>query len=510
MRSIILAAAAALAVAAPAAAQGAPAAACVGGSAGEFACNAVDLLANFTPQELGGPPAGGCGSYPNLCANEVWGWTDPDSGKEYAVQGLANGVAFVDVSDPSAPVFLGRMPQPPGVNLSTWHSLKVYANHAFVGSEASGHGVQVFDLTRLRGLTGPPQTFTADARYTGNSNAHTIDINEDAGFLYIAGGTQTNSADCHGGGLHIVDISTPTSPAYAGCFDSVGYTHEAQCITYDGPDATYVGRQICAAYNQSHVAFVDVTNPAAPTLISSVSYPNTGYTHQGWFTEDRRYILVDDEFDTASPGTRTIVIDVADLDDPEFAFNYYGPLATYAHNLYIRGNYAFLSNYQGGLHILDLAGIDSGQLTEVAYFDTYPLGNGLSYAGQWGNYPYFASGTVLASDGRFGLFVLRPTGIATAGAPPPPPTEGFTLSAPAPNPAFDEVRLTLTVAEAQHVRAEAFDAMGRRVSVLHDGNVGVGATAALTLDAGALPAGPYLIRVTGETFSATSRVALAR
>ena len=508
-----IAAAVVLAFAVPSSAQEvapAPAAACEGGSAGGFACSNVDMLANLTPQQLGGLPAGLCGAYPNLCANEVMGWVDPQSNKEYALLGLPNGVAFVDVTVPDVPVFIGRMPQPSGVNPSTWRTLKVYQDHVFVGSEASGHGVQVFDLTHLRDVVSPPVTFAHDARYTGNSNAHTIDINEDAGYLYIAGGSQSNTANCDGGGLHIVNIQNPSAPAYAGCFDSDGYTHEAQCVTYDGPDATYVGRQICVAYNQDHVAFVDVTNPAAPTLISSGFYPAAGYTHQGWFTDDKRYILIDDEFDTANPGTRTIVMDVEDLDAPTFAFNYFGPLPTYAHNLYIRGNYAYLSNYTGGLHILDLASIDSNQLTEVGYFDTYQLGNGLSYAGQWGNYPYLPSGNVLVSDGHYGLFVLRPTNIVVAGEQAPLPASGFRVTAPTPNPTTETARVSLTVADAQHVRVEAFDALGRRVAVVFDGGVAAGAEQALVFDATLLPSGPYLLRISGETFSATTRVSVAR
>jgi choice-of-anchor B domain-containing protein len=488
----------------------APAAACVAGSAGGFACNAVDLLANLTPQQLGAPPLGSCGAYPSLCTNEVSGWVDPTDGTEYAIIGLANGVAFVDVSNPEVPVFLGRLPQPAGVSISTWHTLKVYQDHVFIGSEAAGHGVQVFDLTRLRDVTSPPVVLTQDGRYTGNSNAHTLDINEESGFLYVAGGTQSNTANCDGGGLHIVDIRTPTAPTYAGCFDADGYTHEAQCITYDGPDATYVGRQICAAYNQDHVAFVDVTNPAAPTLISTGQYPGTGYTHQGWFTEDRRYILIDDEFDIASGGTRTIVMNVEDLDDPTYDFDYRGPLATYAHNLYIRGHYAFLSNYTGGLHIVDLQSIDSNVLTEVAYFDTYQQGNPLSYAGQWANYPYLPSGNVLASDGRYGLFVLRPTGIVTAGENGPLPAAGFSITPARPNPTTGRAQMDLRVAESQRVRVEAFDVLGRSAAIVFDGEVAAGAAQTLVFDAAGLAVGPYILRVAGETFSTTARVSVAR
>src|SRR5690606_20218176 len=92
--------------------------------------------------------------------NDIWGWTDPETEKEYALMGLNNGTAFVDVSDPVNPVYLGKLPT--HTQSSLWRDIKVYADHAFVVSEASGHGMQVFDLTRLRGVTSP-QTFTVDA-----------------------------------------------------------------------------------------------------------------------------------------------------------------------------------------------------------------------------------------------------------------------------------------------------------------------------------------------------------
>ena len=37
---------------------------------------------------------------------------------------------------------------------SLWRDIKVYQNHAFIGAEASGHGMQVIDLTTLREFYG--------------------------------------------------------------------------------------------------------------------------------------------------------------------------------------------------------------------------------------------------------------------------------------------------------------------------------------------------------------------
>ena len=189
--AVLLLAALGLVLPVGAQAQSLGSAACVNGIADEdgnpattannFACNQVALLAHLPLSTFAST-----GSAAPSSANEVWGWTDPVSGKEYALVGLSNGVAFVDVTAPLAPIYVGKLPSATTGN-NSWRTLRVYNNYMFVGSEASGHGVQVFNLTRLRTVTSPPTTFTADARYTGNSRSHTLVINEQTGYLYIAG-----------------------------------------------------------------------------------------------------------------------------------------------------------------------------------------------------------------------------------------------------------------------------------------------------------------------------------
>ena len=88
--------------------------------------------------------------------------------------------------------------------------------------------------------------------------------------------------------------------------------------------------------------------------------------------------------------------------------------------------------------------------------------------------------------------------------------EDAALTRPAPNPFAGSTRLTLTVARPQHVAAHAYDLLGRRVSVLFDGALEANAPETLTFDGANLPAGVYLIRVQGETFTRTERAVLAR
>ncbi|HLA64520.1 MAG TPA: choice-of-anchor B family protein, partial [Rhodothermales bacterium] len=259
------------------------------------------------------------------------------------------------------------------------------------------------------------------------------------------------------------------------------------------------------------MAIVDVTNPAAPVFISETTYPasNSNYAHQGWLTPDGRHVLINDEFDNASTGTRSILMNVTDLDDPTHIGSYYGStgMKTYAHNLYIRGEYAFLSNYTGGLHVLDISSRNPATFTEVGFFDTYTNNNNVSYNGQWHNYPFFASGNVITTDISNGLFILRTPGITTATEGTP--QTGFSLSPATPNPASGVTQLTLTVDHAQQVRAEAFDALGRRVAVVFEGAVVAAAPTALVFDATDLPAGAYVVRVTGEGFVSNTRVTVA-
>ncbi|HYN84911.1 MAG TPA: choice-of-anchor B family protein, partial [Pyrinomonadaceae bacterium] len=375
---------------------------CVDGSAATFPCHNVDLASFLPLAEIGGGTA-----------NDVWGWTDPQTGREYALLGRSNGVSFVDITTPEQPLYLGNLPTHTVESL--WRGLKVYRNHLYVLSEAAGHGLQVFDLTRLRNVTSPPVNFTETAHYAGFTSAHTLAVNEETGFAYAAG-TQPNASlpqgagTCTGRGLHVVNLQNPSAPAFAGCVDADGYTHETQCVVYRGPDSEHRGREICFNSNEDTLTIVDVTDKTKPEQLSRTDYEGRGYTHQGWLTGDHRNFLLDDELDERNLGmnTRTFVWDVTDLDAPSVRAVHQGVSTAIDHNLYVRGRFAFESNYRSGLRVLDASGAGSGQLSEVAFFDVYPVDDQPMFNGSWSNYPFFASGTVVASGIEQGLFVLRP------------------------------------------------------------------------------------------------------
>jgi len=361
---------------------------CSGGMAGDFACSGLSLRKRVPNDAIGGGEG-----------NDIWGWADAQTGNEYALMGLTNGTAFVDVTDPDNPVFLGHLAS--NTTEAAWRDIKVYLDHAFVVADGAGaHGMQVFDLTRLRGVASP-QTFMADAVYVNFENAHNLAINEASGYAYVAG---TN--DC-GGGLHIVDISIPNSPIFAGCHADAE-THDTQCVLYQGPDLDYSGQEICVGSNKDHLGIANVTNKAATTTISSTNYPDTGFAHQGWLTEDHRFFLLGDELDELdfSVPTRTHVFDVSNLDAPVYVFAYEAATASIDHNIYILGNRIFQANYTSGVRVLEFGDLSNMEIMEIAFLDTFPGSDSAIFEGAWSVYPFLPSGNIIASDRSNGLFIL--------------------------------------------------------------------------------------------------------
>ena len=364
--------------------------ACVEGSAAGFACSNVDLLA-FLPLSTFGSSS----------ANDIWGWTDPQDDSEYALIGLNNGTGFVDISDPENPIYLGKLPTHAGS--SSWRDVKVFADHAFVVADNAGnHGVQVFDLTQLRDVTNPPVTFSETTHYDEVNEVHNIVINEDTGFAYAVG-NRDGGITC-AGGLHMINIQDPLNPTFAECFSTDGYTHDAQCVVYNGPDLEHQGKEICFASNEDTVTIVDVTDKENPAQLSRIGYPTSGYIHQGWLTEDQDYFYQNDETDFGT--TRTFIWDVTDLDDPVLAQEFNLGTTSRDHNLYTVGDILYEANYTTGLRVFDIR--DRETPVEIGFFDTYTPNNGTTYNGAWSNYPYFESGVVVVSSIGEGLFILEP------------------------------------------------------------------------------------------------------
>lgn len=442
---------------------------CVNGFAGSYPCNGFDLQAHIDLNVLNSDRG-----------NDSWGWTDPSNGNEYAIMCLGNGTAFIDITDPVNPVYLGKLPT--HTDNSSWRDAKVYDNHVFIVSEASNHGMQVFDLTRLRNVNNPPVIFNHDAHYNGFGSAHNIVINEENGFAYVVGTQQFN------GGPYIINIESPTNPFFTAGYSFADYTHDAQVIVYTGPDQDHVGKELFVGSNVNEVVILDVSVKNNIQLISTAPYTNVAYSHQGWFTEDQRYFLMGDEEDETIFGfnTRTVIFDFTDLDNPTQAFEYYGHTPAIDHNGYVRGDKFYLSNYNAGLRVIDISDIDNHNLNEVGFFDTHPENNDVGFSGAWSVYPYFPSGNIVISDINRGFFLVKDPNFLS--------NDSFdkNIFSISPNPTTDY--LTVKAQDTPISTLKIYNTLGQKVMSFDNRN-----TLTRTIDVSSLNSGMYYILLNGNT-----------
>ena len=372
---------------------------CRKGFADVYPCHNVDLQSYM--------PLGDLGADPGEKAAGIWGWTDPATRREYALIALRNRTSFVDVTDAKHPRLVGYLP---GKALGTTNrEVNVYGDFAFVVADAKdGNGIQVFDLTQLRGAVDPPVRFEDSAGLVeGGGRIHNFSVDAQTGFAYAVGG-----AECRGG-LRIIDVRDPFHLEQVQCWtDPVhAYIHDVQCVIYRGPDRRFTGREICFASAEDALLIVDVTDKSAPEKLSRTSYAGAGYTHQGWLTANQKFFLLDDELDELADDeshTRTYLWNLSDLTAPRQFATYVGTTEATDHNQYVRGNRVYQSNYRAGLRILNIGKIAAGKLREVAYFDIVPDSDEAGFEGAWGNYPFFPSGNVVVSGISQGLYILKP------------------------------------------------------------------------------------------------------
>lgn len=370
---------------------------CSNGMAGPYTCSNVDLLAQIPFADLKA-----------RSGNAIWGGVESKNKREIAVVGLDNGTAFLDVSRPSCPVNLGILPTTSSRNET--HDVKVIGDYALITAEIANHGLQIFDMKTL-GLTANPNTpLTVTTLYKGTSdapigNAHDVLYNAETQFVYVVG-----SKSCDGG-LHMIDFKDPANPKFAGCGTKGHYIHDANCIVYKGPDATYKGKEICFTFNgDDNWSIVDVSDKSAPKEIIKITYDEGQYCHQGWLTGDQTTLIMDDELDEmrSANNTRTFIWDVTDLDKPRKIGYYDAKTKSVDHNQFIKGQYDYQANYTAGLRILDVSKAAMGTLTEVGFFDILPNVDAASFRGAWTAYPFFESGTVLLNGTEGGVFILGP------------------------------------------------------------------------------------------------------
>lgn len=391
---------------------GAAAAGCIDGMAGDLPCDAVDLLGHVAFNDLRARPAAG---------NDVWGFVDLNTGREYAIAGFDTGTAVIDVTDPTAPVEVGFIRG----ERTTWRDIKVYQffdgaqdrwrAYAYVTADAVADQLVVIDLSGL------PHSI-AKVDYDGDFlSAHNLYL---AGADYSTGLAVTGQvpvlviagSNIGSGQYRSYSLADPAAPAFVGGANAPdttsAYMHDATSIVIRDarrsscPNAGDLC-EVLVDFSEDSIDVWDITDPANPHKVSQTLYDNSRYTHSGWWSEDRQFLFAHDELDEQRLGFNTTVrvFSLADLNTPEQVGTWEGPTKAIDHNGYVRGNRYYVSNYSRGLTILDIS--DPTVPATVGWLDTYPPSDSTGFQGAWGVYPFFESGTIAVNDIDFGLFLAR-------------------------------------------------------------------------------------------------------
>ncbi|MGS2719779.1 choice-of-anchor B family protein [Paraglaciecola aestuariivivens] len=386
--------------------------ACVDGQADGYECSNIDLLAHIPLDDFPSKPSS---------ANDIWGFVDLNNQKEYAIIGLRNAIALVDVSEPSAPKITGSIDGLP----TTWRDIKVYQfyhkptlrwqAYAYVTSEEE-EGLTILDLSI------PDQGMTLVTQQTTDKSAHNIYISNLDYSLNIALPDQQPNVHIMGsnnfsGALRSYSLADPSqlTPTYSLTGASASdYSHDASSLNLTDEraqtDCQQTNQPSCLVildFNEGSLRLWDHTDASQVTELGAGTYPNSAYTHSGWWSEDKQYVLVHDELDERNFGLNTTlnIFDISQLSNPSLVGTWTGSTQAIDHNGFVRGNRYYMSNYERGLTVLDIS--NPSNPLEVGFFDTYPVSNNTGFNGAWGVYPYLPSGHILVSDINSGLFILR-------------------------------------------------------------------------------------------------------
>ena len=335
-------------------------------------------------------PLGGFPSNPSS-ASDCWGYVSP-SGREYALIGLREAVAVVEITDPAGPVLVGEISH----SNSNWCDIKTYGTYCYAVNEAGG-GLDVIDLSQVdAGIVTLVQRVTDG----GLSTCHNLAVNEESGYLYLcAPGMLANQ-----GRLVAMDLSNPADPTIAGMvpIGGGGVVHDAQVVTY--ATGRFGSQEIAFCSSGSGgLEIYDVTDKGAMVRIAVGTYPNMSFTHQCWLSDDRQYLYVNDETDNVN---ETVIFDVSDFLSPTFAGTYTSGVPATDHNVFYHNGRIYEAEYRAGMRIFDAT--DPLNPVQVGWIDTFPGDDSGGSGGVWGVFPFFPSGKVILSDKNRGLFVVWP------------------------------------------------------------------------------------------------------
>ena len=365
----------------------------------------------------------------NNTYNEIWGLNI--NGYEFAVIGSTAGSHIFDITNPTNAnevAFIAGAYTGPGVIHRDYHDYNGYLY--IVCDEGSPSTLQIVDISDL-----PNSVNTVYDSNNLLNRVHNIFIDTATAKLY---------ACATGDAMEVFSLSNPENPTLIHTYNDVGHVHDAYVIN----DTAFLN---CGNDGLRIMDYSNVVNAGdlPIELASFTSYPDAGYNHSGWLTDDGNIYAMQDE----NHGYDVKILDVSDFSNITVlsTFNSGVDPNSMAHNGIIKDNLLYIAYYHDGLRVFDIT--NPSNPVQVNNYDTYLPNDHVSYRGAWGVYPYLESGNVLVSDMQTGLYVFELSNSSTFIAEDKNSISVF------PNPASYEFIINNDLSS----RLEIYDILGKPV-----------------------------------------------
>lgn len=391
-------------------------------------------------------------------------WAFEWQGEEYAAIGSTIGTHIIHLAKNNATYEVGLIQGSAFGNFIVHRDFDFRDGYLYsVGDQEPG-SLQVIDCRNL-----PNEVVLSKETTEFFTTCHNLFIDQATGKMYGSGSS--------GHAMSILDVGTdPANPTLLSHFDVLDYVHDC----YVQNDTAYLH-----AANQGFFIF-DTSNPSEPQALGSLTdYPDKGYNHSGWLTEDGQHYIFTDE----TPGMRMKICDVSDFSDIQVTDLFWSnsdPL-TMVHNVMIKGDLAYVSHYFDGLEIYNIS--DPDNVRRVAWYDTFQDEN-RSGRGAWGIHALLPSGKIIVSDRQTGLYVFQ---LESRRVYPRTPEVNI-----ASNPGDGNIVVSLVDYDYKSLQHYVFDPSGKLVS---EGNWSKGFGSYIPIDLRGNSPGTYVIQIKFDNFT---------
>ncbi len=399
--------------------------------------------------------------------DQGWDFDVVQSGNYAYLADGRSGLRIYDVSNPAQLVQISRCLMP-----GFARSVTLSGQYAYVS--ARNGGMRIIDVSN-------PVTPFGVGNFTdsGMTRGYGIEAIAVSGrYAYLA--DQDVYFPDSSRGIRIVDIDTLSAPHQVG-----NYQHDSF-----HPLAVKVVGNYAYVSDGIGLEILDLTNPTAPTLVSSFVTSNAFYSTLHNLTISGHYAYL--------PKTSYGVC-IADIADPATPLEV-GTMNTPDNEVYsvaVSGNYAFVTSGLSGLRIFNIS--NPAAPIEIGYYNTPGRAVGVSVSGSHvlvADYNYLSS---YNCEQALGVVDRVPSELPLQ----------LTLRQNYPNPFNASSTLEYTLPKAGKVELKLFDPMGREVGTLVDFQQSAGSYR-VKLDGSTLSSGTYFCRLSCNGNSAIKKMVLLK